>query len=266
MSSAATAIGGKSPAARPLLRPLILPTEHGGWGFLFEPLLLGLAVAPSVGGTLVALAFALAFLTRQPLRLALQDALRGKVYPRTRWCRGFAAAYAAGALASLAGAVTIAGWTIVLPLVLVAPLGLVQLTFDARNRSRALLPELAGSVAMSASTAAIAIAAGTDPRLALALSALVVARGIPTIVYVRTLLARAHGQVAASWPPVLLHAAAFGMAASFAPALVVVALALLFARAAWQLASPVVLPARRLGWTEIAWGLLTVALCAAAFL
>src|SRR5215212_11211122 len=86
------------------LRPLALPTEHGGWGFLFEPIVLGLAVAPSWSGVLVAIAFIFGFLTRQPLKLALQDALREKWYPRTRWCWMFAIAYAVAALTAIAAA------------------------------------------------------------------------------------------------------------------------------------------------------------------
>ena len=80
------------PEPRVSLRPLALPAEHGGWGFLLEPIALGLAVRPSWGGALIAIAFACGFLTRQPLRLAMQDRLRGKSYPRTRWCWTFAAA------------------------------------------------------------------------------------------------------------------------------------------------------------------------------
>src|SRR3954452_24192167 len=126
------------------LRPLALPTEHGGWGFLLEPIALGLAVRPSWGGALIAIAFACAcaFLTRQPLRLALQDRVRGKSYPRTRWCWMFALSYAFAAFAALAAAVIIGGWAAMIPIGFVVPLGATQILYDARNRSRALLPEL----------------------------------------------------------------------------------------------------------------------------
>ncbi|MGZ5441715.1 MAG: YwiC-like family protein [Thermoanaerobaculia bacterium] len=251
-----------SPVARPrpALRPLALPTEHGGWGFLFEPIVLGLAVAPSRGGLLVALAFVCGFLCRQPLRLALQDALRGRAYPRTRWCWLFFAAYALCAGGALALAVFVSGWAILIPIGMVAPMGLTQILYDARNRGRTLLPELGGAAAMSSSAAAIAIAAGMRIVPALALSGIIVARAIPSIVYVRTLLARSHGRDAAAWPSLVLHAVAIVLVALFAKPLVVVAMVMLFARAAWQLSRPAVPPARKIGWREIALGAITVAL------
>src|SRR3954447_2197926 len=138
------------------LRPLALPTEHGGWGFLLEPIALGFAVRPSWGGALIATAFACGFLTRQPFRLAMQDALRGKSYPRTRWCWTFALSYAFVAFAALAAAVIIGGWTAMIPIAVVVPLGVTQILYDARNRSRALLPELGGAVAMTSRRAAVA--------------------------------------------------------------------------------------------------------------
>lgn len=252
------------PSSRPALRPLALPNEHGGWGFLLEPIVLGLAVAPSAGGALIALAFVFGFLTRQPLRLALQDAMRGRSYPRTAWCRGFAAAYALGGLAALAGAILLSGWAVVIPIGLVAPLGIVQVLYDANNRGRALLPELGGSAAMASSAAAIAIAGHLRIVPSLALSGVILARVLPTIVYVRTLLARSHGQAAAAWPSLVLHAAAVACVALFAPKLAVGAMALLFARAAWQLGRPVP-RAQTVGWTEITWGAITVALLIAAY-
>lgn len=247
------------------LRPLALPTEHGGWGFLFEPLVLALIVAPSPGGAFVALAFMAGFLARQPLKLALQDLLRGKCYPRTRWCWRFALGYSFAAVAALAGAIAIAGPSLLLPLALAAPLGLVQIAFDAKNRSRALLPELAGATAMSSSAAAIAIAAHASMALAATLSALIIARSLPSITYVRTLLTRAHGKEASSGPALALHALAVVAAGSFAPLAATLAMAVLLGRAAYGLTHAVP-PAKQVGWTEIAFGTLTVALLAAAFL
>lgn len=251
------------PVRRPVLRPLALPTEHGGWGFLFEPIVLALAVAPSPGGVLVALAFVFGFLCRQPLRLGLQDAMRGRSYPRTRWCWAFFAAYAACALAALGLAVLVSGWAVVIPIGLVAPLGITQILYDANNRGRALLPELGGAAAMSSSAAAIAIAAGMRIVPALALSGIIVARAIPSIVYVRTLLARSHGREASSWPSLALHAAAIVLVALFAKPLATFAMVLLFARAAWQLARPVP-PAKKIGWTEVVVGTIVVGLTIAS--
>lgn len=247
---------------RPALRPLALPTEHGGWGFLFEPVVLALAVRPSWDGALVALAFIFGFLTRQPLRLALQDALRGRTYPRTPYCRAFAIGYATLAFASLIAAISISSFTLLIPLGLVAPLGLVQILHDANNRSRLLLPELAGATAMCSSAAAIAIAGGMRILPAFALSAIILARTIPSIVYVRTLLQRAHGRSASSAPALALHAIAILLVALFASKLAIVAMCVLFVRATILLARDVPPRAKQIGWIEVAFGVVVVILAA----
>ncbi|MBV8547645.1 MAG: YwiC-like family protein [Acidobacteria bacterium] len=243
------------------LRPIALPAEHGGWGFLLEPIALGLAVRPSWGGALIAIAFAFGFLTRQPLRLALQDLLRGRSYPRTRWCWTFALLYAFAACGALATAVIRSGWVAIIPIGLVVPLGVMQIFYDAHKRGRALLPELGGALAMTSSAAAIAIAGGLRIVPALALSAVIAARAIPSIVFVRTLLRCAHGRSAASWPAVSLHAIAILLVALCATKLAVVAMIVLFTRAVWTLARPVP-PAKTIGYGEIGYGAMTVVLAA----
>ena len=246
---------------RPALRPLVLPTEHGGWGFLLEPLVLGLLVKPSAGGGLIALAALFGFLARQPLKLAMQDALRRKTYPRTFWCRLFALGYLALAGFSIAGAIALSGWTLAIPFAIVAPLAIVTLVADAKNRSRRLLPELAGSIAMASTAAAIGLAGGLSLIASLSLMALIILRGIPSILYVRTLLTRAHKQIASPVPPLMAHIAAVPLA-YFAGSLFAVAATLaLLARAGWGLTHDVP-RAKTVGWREIAWGAVTVILFA----
>lgn len=249
---------------RPALRPLALPTEHGGWGFLFEPLVLALIVAFSGGGLLIAGAFISGFLARQPLKLALQDAIRGRTYPRTRWCWIFAVSYGVAALAFLAAAVAVSGPIVLVPIGLAAPLGLTQILYDANNRSRALLPELGGVVAISSSAAAIGLAGGMRLVPALALSGIMIARSIPAIAWVRTLIKRSHGKDAAGWPSILLHFAAVGVVLAIGPTLAAIAMALLLLRAIWGLMHEVP-PAKKIGWREIAWGVVTIALVAAGY-
>ncbi|HUP50752.1 MAG TPA: YwiC-like family protein [Thermoanaerobaculia bacterium] len=249
---------------QPALRPLALPTEHGGWGFLFEPIVLALLVAPSWGGAMIAGAFVSGFLVRQPLRLALQDALRGKRYPRTPYCWTFAFAYAGAAVVMLSLAVAGEGAAVLIPLGLVAPLALTQILYDSLKRSRALLPELSGAVAMSSSAAAIAIAGGMRIVPAFALAGIIVARSLPSIIYVRTLLARAHGKPAAPWPAMLLHTMAVVAVMFFAHLGAVTAMLILLLRAAWGLTHEPP-AAKTIGWREIAFGAITVGLAALRF-
>jgi hypothetical protein len=247
---------------RPALRPLVLPNEHGGWGLLFEPIVLALVVRPSWDGVFVGLTFVFAFLARQPLRFALQDVMHERSVPRTRYCWTFAGLYALAAATSLGFALAGGAWTILIPLGLVAPFGVTQLLYDAHNRSRQLFPELVGAAAMTSSAAAIALAGGMRILPAFALAGVILARTIPTIVYVRTLLQRAHGRdVSSSWP-LALHAMAILLVALFASKIAVAAMCILFIRATWMLAMAAPPPAKRIGWTEIAFGALSVLLFA----
>ena len=250
-------------AARPALRPLALPAEHGGWGFLFEPILLGLLVRPSWAGALVAVAALFGFLIRHPLKLALQDLLRDRSYPRTMYCWIIAGAYAAAAAIALAAAVSLGGLALFIPLGLVAPLALTQVLYDANNRSRMILPELSGAAAMSSIAAAIAIAGGMRLVPALGLAGVIVARTIPSISYVRTLLQRSHGKTASSWPALALHLAAFAIV-YYAPWPVAIAILLLLVRAMWGLAHE---PPRAttIGWREIVFGVAYVGIAFIAY-
>ena len=62
-------------------KAVALPAEHGGWGFLTEPVVLGLVLAPSAAGLCLALAALAAFLTRHPLRLWLMRSTQGRPVP-----------------------------------------------------------------------------------------------------------------------------------------------------------------------------------------
>jgi hypothetical protein len=253
----------------PQLRPLALPTEHGGWGFLLEPLVLAMIVAPSGIGALICAASICAFLTRQPLKLAMQDLLRGRRYPRTKWCAIFASSYAAGAFVAVSAAIAFGGWQIAIPFAIVAPLAIVNIICDARNKSRALLPEITGPIAMASSAAAIAIAGGERMAIAFAIMTLLVLRGIPSVVYVRTLLTRAHGKTAPALLPVTLHAVAIVVALvlwriDLAPLAAALVLGILLARAAYGLTHAVP-PAKTIGWREIAFGALFVVTTGIAF-
>ena len=241
------------------LKSLALPSEHGGWGMVVEPLLLGLLVAPSRGGAGVALAGLFAFLARHPLKLALADRLQGRRTPRTAAAEGVAAAYGAVALGGLALAARGTGpWWI--PLAAAAPLAAVQFVHDVRLRGRQVLPELLGSVALTSLAAAVLMAGGWAPRIAVAAWGLLAAKGASAVLYVRARLRLDRGQPAGRATAIAGHVAGtLGAAAlaagALAPRLAVAAFALLLARAAFGL-SPwhrAVRP-QVVGLTEMAWG------------
>ena len=76
-------------------KPVAIPAEHGGWGLLAEPVVLGLVIAPAPAGACLALAALAGFLARHPLRLWLLDRRKGVRYPRTALAERFFLGYAA---------------------------------------------------------------------------------------------------------------------------------------------------------------------------
>lgn len=221
------------------MRSVALPVEHGGWGMLGEPLLLGLLVAPTWAGLGVGLASLGAFLAHHPAKLVLADWRRGSAQPRTPVAAGFLLFY--GAVAAIGLAVARngqRGWW--LPLVAAAPLALAQLAYAARLQSRHLLPELLGGVALGSVVAAEMRAAGLPFGPALAAWVVLAAKAVGAVLYVRARLRYDRGLAPNRAGPVASHAGALlmGLAlagSGYAPWLVVPAFALLLARAAYGL-------------------------------
>lgn len=256
---------------RPRLRPIALPLEHGGWALLLEPALLGILVSPSWAGLLLAVAALGAFLCRHPLSLAMSDLRRGKRYPRTSLALGFAVGYGLLSIVALVGALLLAVEPFWLALVLALPFGLLQLIFDIRRRSRQLLAELAGVVALGALAPAISLASGGTLSLALALWAVICARGLPAIIYVRARLRLIRGEPISIAPALFAHIIALigviGLTVGgWLPWLASLAVAGLLIRAWWFL-DPRRVSARAVivGAQETTLGLLTVALVALGF-
>jgi hypothetical protein len=255
-----------SVAATPRVRArtVALPVEHGGWGLSLEPAALGLLVAPSWPGLFLAAATLAAFLARHPLKIVAGDRRRGRRFPRTPVAERFAALYcAAAALAVVAAFAASGSVEFLLPLLIAAPLACVQLIYDAKGRSRELLPELAGSVAMASVAASVALAGGWSRPAALALWALLAARVVPTIFYVRARLRLLHSRAASAAPTYYSHAAAVALAsalawAGLAPKLAAVAMLVLLLRAAFGVTERKPSTAKVIGLREIGFGVFTI--------
>jgi len=251
------------------LKTIALPTEHGGWGITLEPVLLGLLVAPSLAGAGLALATVGAFLARHPFKIVAGDRRRGRRFARTPYAERFTLAYTAAALGGfLLAVLTSFDYTFLLPLAAAAPLACVQLWYDAAGRSRGLLPEVAGSLAMGSVASSLALAGGAGWPLALGLWALLAARFVPAILYVRARLDELHGKGLVRWPSLLAHvvalAAAFALATlDFLPWTAAAVTGVLLARAVYGFVRRWPATARGVGFSEIAFGALTVLAAAA---
>jgi hypothetical protein len=214
-------------------RSVAVPTEHGGWGLLGEPALLGLVLAPTGAGTALVAAGVCAFFARHPLKLALSDRRRGSRAARTAAAEMLVFAYGLIALAFFILAVALGGVRPLVPLLAAAPLACIQLVYDARLRGRQLLPELAGGAALAALAPALLLAGGWATAPALAAGVLLAVKAAATVLYVRARLRLDRGQrpevrlalaahvgavvvavllAAAGWAPWLGVAAALGLA------------------------------------------------------
>jgi hypothetical protein len=258
----------KRASANIRLKPIALPTEHGGWSFLLEPILLGLWIAPSWAGLALSISALGVFLLNQPARIALKDWQKGKSYPRTRWAARFCALYAGTALLMLLLALMLTLHPFWLPILVASPLALFQIWAGIRNQSRDLAPELVGATTLGATAAAIVLAGGGTVASAFVLWLILSLRSVPSILYVRARLRLERGEDINRLPVTVVHIVALLSGIVLAVSdlthwLTSLAFGVLLFRAihglsAWR--TPV--PAKVIGIWEIIYGMILVALVA----
>ena len=249
-------------------RELLLPKEHGSWSLAFEPVALGLLVAPSWPGAALALAAAAGFFLRRPLKLTVTLPADD---PRRAAARPWVAVLLLFALAGLAGAARLGAGAALWPLLLAAPCGLLFVWFDLRQGMREAEAELAGSAAFAVLPAAFATLAGWTAPAALALAAVMLTRSVPTVVTVRTFLRLGKGRLASPWPALATAGLALAVIAALAyrelvPVAAVV-LALVFTlRTAWLVTRlRPDWPAKRVGILEAVLGVGMLAVLAISY-
>jgi hypothetical protein len=242
------------------IKTIALPAEHGGWGFLLEPIALGLLVAPSIGGFYLAICAVGLFLARQPLTLVVLN--RRRTSPRTMLAKRFATLYLSVALLGFIAAIVFSRHSFIMPLLIATPLAAAQVAYDWSGRRRILLPEIAGAIAIASLAPAITLSSGWSRSASFALWAIMIARAVPAILYVRTCLARLHQRKAAPVPMLVAHLAAVAIVAVMAragvvPLLAAAAMVILLGRAiiGFELKR---VTAKQIGFSEIAFGALTV--------
>lgn len=191
------------------VRQIALPSEHGGWGFLAEPLVAGLAIAFSAAGAWIAVLTIGAYLLRQPLRVAVANARGRRDVDIGLTTLRFIALYAGIFSTGLIGTVMTVGTGPLWPFVMVLPFVCVQAYFETFGRSRDLVVEVTGAVSISSSVAAIALAAGLPWQSAAGLWLFFIARHVPSILYVRERLLQEKGKDHDQMVPAAAHGVAF---------------------------------------------------------
>lgn len=252
---------------RPNWRSIALPAEHGGWGFLLEPIILGLLLAPTWAGLLLGLAAAAAFLVHQPLKIALKGVRQRRLTPRVRWAIRFAALYALLALSALALVIASAEPYFLLPVLMAAPLVMIQQSAVARNKSRSVVAELAGAVALGASVASILMLGGWALLPALTIWLILAIRAVLSVLYVRDKLRLERGHPNTSRMVWGLHVGGthiliFMALADTVPYLSVIAMSALTLRAALGLRRVEGIQPKVVGFREMGFGALVVVLTA----
>ena len=172
-------------ARKVIIRSVALPSEHGGWGFVLEPIILGLLVAFSPAGLWIGVLGLAVFLLHQPTKIALKDYQKNKRLARTIWAERFILSYGLIALLACALSVMLADGQFWLPFAIAVPFGLIQVYYDSKNQSRHALAEITGAVALGSIAAAIALANNWDFAPAMALWIYLIGRSIPSILYIR---------------------------------------------------------------------------------
>jgi hypothetical protein len=261
----------KTPTTKIRWRSVALPAEHGGWGWLFGPILLGLLVVPSTVGLFLILIDIAAYLARTPVKIIWKDNQRGRRYARTAAAYKVLFLYAMLAIFSLTVVLILGGLQPLIPLFLVLPLAAGLLYFDLNGNGRSLLPELLAPVSLSAIVAAMALSAGWDWPHTLAIWVIPLMISIPAVLFIRARLRLDRGLPSQRSFALAAHGIAALTAVALAwigyiPNLAAVAIFILFGRALYGLSNfrrP--MPVKTLGWSEIAFTLLTVILTAVGY-
>jgi hypothetical protein len=254
----------KTPAPKISARKIALPTEHGGWAFLLEPLVGGLAIAFSAAGVWIAVMIVGAFLMRQPLKVLVIDRLGMKVADRAKTAVFFVIAFGAVTSFGLIGTILASGIYPLIPLGLVLPLAFTQLYFDFSRLSRHLLPEVGGAVAISGGAAAIGLAGGLEWAPALGLWAIFISRSLTSILYVRQRLLLEKGKKFSRTAPIAAHIFSLVLITALAyfrlvPVLTILAMSLLLFRSVEGLSEGRIrMKATKIGILEVIYGTVTV--------
>jgi len=222
-----------------------------------------LVASSDTGFALVILSLA-SFLMRQPLKIALIDLRKKKLYLRTRISIGFVAIYGLIALLALLASLAGGGLPVILPLIPAYLIAIVQVwIFDVRGNSRHWLPEVLGAVVMSTFAISIAIAGGWTLLPAVALASIIVARAIPTIFYVRARLRQIKGGETNPQVAIILHILSLVVIIALSiinivPILTIVAMMILLGRATFFIKQAKEVPAKIVGIQEIVFGLILI--------
>jgi len=182
-----------------MVRTVGIPREHGGWSLTLEPALLGMLVAWSGAAMALSATALLMFTARTPLKYALVDRTRGRHIGRTVVAERLAAIEISIIVVLVLVAALVSDGPFWWPYLAASPLLATGLWYDIRSRSRRLIPELAGTVGIASTAAAIVIAGGGSTSLALSMWLVAATRSVASVVFVRQQINRSRNHPTTAW-------------------------------------------------------------------
>ena len=167
------------------IRQITLPTEHGSWGFVLEPLVLALLVAYTFPGLMLALCTFFMFLSYQPLRILFKKKNNSEL---NKYALIVFSVYVF--LAAVFFFITFSQSELIAltPFVLSVIIMLIYLIILYRQKNRELISELSASFSISILTLSILLFKGWQIKYVIAFLIVLLARSIPTTFYVHTKL------------------------------------------------------------------------------
>lgn len=250
-------------------RRLLLPTEHGSWAFVLEPVCLGLLVAYSPGTIWLSLAVLFSFLARKPAKPALGG--DNSTSAHRQQARVLLSVLVVLSLTALGFATAASSPAILLPLVLAVPGIGIFARQELSGQTRSLLAELVGTGICSLPLISMALAAGWPWASALSLGLVNLGRSSPTLLFVRTALRSTRGETGLKQIAVVAQFLVPGMLALLAitnqmPWPIVAINSVLSLRALASLSGIVpVVSAKLTGILEVFWGIAYVISVAIAY-
>jgi hypothetical protein len=163
------------------------------------------------------------------------------------------------------------GFGFLLPLVFGGMFALVQVGYDSQSKSRELIPEISGTIALATTASSMALLANWTLYPAMILWVLLSIRGITTIVYVRIRLKIIHNKPRIKPPVYIVHSISIIIAVGLvifhqAPIISILAVILLLIRAIKGIEFPAEnVKAKTIGITEIIIGLTYVLILAIGY-
>ncbi len=246
---------------------IAFPQEHGSWGFFLEPLALGLIVAYSYEGLLVALGSFFIFLAHQPVRIFFD----GKTAQSDK-SKSFAVllVYLGVAALSLWKAIVMVNLSSMLPFFVAIALMSGFLLVELKTRKENFIARLIPPLAVDLIAVTIVNAGGWDIPKSVAFYWVLLGRSVTTSFYIHEKLKKLRkqkfdaGYIFASHA-VILIALTFTAWSGLTPYLAMVSVVVLLIRSAIGLKTEKKTNVRKIGLWEFAHGIIFVAINAIGY-